>query len=567
MEEFASVPDPTLSVIQGLPLVEEPGLGALTLSGFLREVCDRYREREAVAQPRPNGTTERWSYDDLWYRSVDIARSLIDSGLGKGERVGILMTNRVEFLSALFGTQLAGGIAAPLSTFSTPDELDYLIAHSACSILLLEPKVLKKDFVTTLTVLEPLIAEARTGEIASPRYPFLRYVVALDTQQAVGAIEPWEAFLARGHDISTEQVESRAATVTRADAALLMHSSGTTGKPKGILNSQRSVAIQLWRWPRIFGIAEPARTWCANGLFWSGPLGMFIGSALATGGAMVMQATFEPEQALALMAAENVTQALGWPHQWAQFASAPNYDNVDLSSLRYIAADNPLSNHPTVSTDWVEPTRIYGNTETFTLSSAYPSGTREEVLRGAWGFPLPGMWIKVVDPFSGRTLLMGERGELAVKGATLMLGYLGVPLDETLDAEGYFHTGDGGYVDDQGRLFWEGRLNDIIKTGGANVSPVEIDAVLIQFPGVRIAQTIGLPDDLLGEVVISCLAPHEGHHLDEDAVRAFAKEKLASYKVPRRVIILDEADFEQTGSAKVKTDRLRKTLAARLDRS
>ena len=116
-----------------------------------------------------------------------------------------------------------------------------------------------------------------------------------------------------------------------------------------------------------------------------------------------------------------------------------------------------LRGHPTVRTDWQEPTRIYGNTETFTLSSAYATGTPEEILKGAHGFPLPGRVIKVVDPLSGTLMPMGKRGEIAVKGATRMLGYLGIPLDETLDDEGFFRTGDGGYVDVDGRVYWEGR--------------------------------------------------------------------------------------------------------------
>ncbi|MCX7863682.1 MAG: fatty acid--CoA ligase family protein, partial [Novosphingobium sp.] len=254
-------------------------------------------------------------------------------------------------------------------------------------------------------------------------------------------------------------------------------------------------------------------------------------------------------------------------HQWEQLGSAANINEVDLSSLRHVPEGTPLRNHPTVRTDWQEPTRIYGNTETFTISSAYVSGTPEDVLKGAWGFPLPGMTLKIVDPFSGATMPIGERGEIAVKGATLMLGYIGVPLDETLDAEGFYRTGDGGWLDSEGRLFWEGRLNDIIKTGGANVSPVEVDSLLLQYPGVRMVQTIGVPDDLLGEIVVSCIVPHAGQLLDPEAIRAFAREKLASYKVPRRVLFFEEADFAITGSAKVRTDALRQLAAKRLAES
>jgi acyl-CoA synthetase (AMP-forming)/AMP-acid ligase II len=145
-----------------------------------------------------------------------------------------------------------------------------------------------------------------------------------------------------------------------------------------------------------------------------------------------------------------------------------------------------------------------------------------------------------------------------------MLGYLGVPLDETLDEEGYFRTGDGGYLDAEGRLFWEGRLNDIIKTGGANVSPVEIDELIRTCPGVKVAQTVGVPDEALGELVVTCIVLHEGVHLDEESVRRFAREKLASYKVPRRVLSFAEDDLQLTGSAKLKTADMRELAEQRL---
>ncbi len=172
--------------------------------------------------------------------------------------------------------------------------------------------------------------------------------------------------------------------------------------------------------------------------------------------------------------------------------------------------------------------------------------------------------MKIVDPLTGTTMPLGERGEIAVKGPTLMLGYAGIPLDQSLDEDGFLRCGDGGYIDAEGRLFWEGRLNDIIKTGGANVSPLEIDAVIRECPGVKLSQTVGVPDELLGEMVVGCIVPHAGRSLDEETIKAFAKQKLASYKVPRRVLFFAEDELKTTGSAKIKTADLRKLAAERL---
>jgi fatty-acyl-CoA synthase len=140
-----------------------------------------------------------------------------------------------------------------------------------------------------------------------------------------------------------------------------------------------------------------------------------------------------------------------------------------------------------------------------------------------------------------------------------------VPLDETLDEEGFFHTGDGGYVNEAGWLFWEGRLTDIIKTGGANVSPLEVDLVLNSCPGIKVGQTVGVPHETMGELVIACAVTHDGAALDEASVREFLRQRLASYKVPRRVLFFREDELSMTGSAKVKAGVLRELVARRLN--
>jgi len=493
-----------------------------------------------------------------------VARALIACGVGKDSRVGVLMTNRPEWITSVFGVGLAGGVAVAISTFSTPAELEYLLDAACVSILLFERDVLKKDFAAMLRALEPEIGGAGPGRLASQKFPFLRRLAMVAEGPADGAIETWSAFLAHGNAVSPVLVEATAARVTPADAAVIFFSSGSTGKPKGILSAHRGVAIQCWRWRRIFGLQDDVRCWSANGFFWSGNFGMALGATFSSGGSLVLQPTFEPVAALTLMEAEQVTLAVAWPHQWAQLEGAPNWANVDLSSLRYVDPSTPLGRHPTVSTNWEEPGWAYGNTETFTLSTAFPTGTPREIIGDSHGEALPGNIIKIVDPLTGATVPRGERGEIAVKGPTLMLGYIGIPRDETLDEEGFFRTGDGGFVDARGRLFWEGRLNDIIKTGGANVSPLEVDGVLARYPGVKLTQTVGVPHDTLGEVVVACVVPHEGTLLDADAIRAFLKSHLASYKVPRHVLFVREDELCLTGSAKVKTKELRELAARRL---
>ena len=552
-----------MSLVRGTPLGEEDGIGALTLGAYLQELTARYGPRE-VAVMRSADNVERWTYDELWSRSLAVARALLACGAGKGTRVGILMTNRLEFLSATFGTALAGGVAAAMSTFSTAAELEVLVANSGCSILLLERNVLNKDFAAMMAELEPGIAAAAPGQLQSSKFPFLRHLAVVDDEESTGGIDAWNEFLARGKVIAPEMVEAAANSVAPADPGLLFFSSGSTGKPKGILSAHRGVCLQLWRWRQWYDFEDDVRCWSANGFFWSGNFAMAIGGTLSAGGSLILQRTFQPEQALELMAAERATFLCAWPHQWAQLTDAKNWLAVDLSAMRYTDAEFPIARHPTIDTDWREPACAYGNTETFTLSTVFPANTPAEVSAGSHGIPAAGNSIKIVEPLTGNIVPLGERGEIAMKGPTLMLGYIGVPLDETLDDDGFFHTGDGGFLDDEGRLHWEGRLNDIIKTGGANVSPVEIDTVLARCPGVKVTKTVGVPDELLGELVVACIVPQDDAALSADGVRDFARRELASYKVPRRVLFFDENELDMTGSAKVKASTLRELAARRL---
>jgi acyl-coenzyme A synthetase/AMP-(fatty) acid ligase len=379
-------------------------------------------------------------------------------------------------------------------------------------------------------------------------------VAVIDNESGSGAIETRSAFLARGRSVPVAQVEARAAAVLPSEPGMLFFSSGSTSRPKGILSAHRGVCIQLWRMQRHQGLGRDTRTWTANGFFWSGNFAMVLGATLAAGGTLVLQSTFQPEEALRLMDNERASFLFAWPHQWAQLQGAANWREVNLSALKYIDVDSPIARHPTVTTQWIEPRHAYGNTETFTLSTGYPANTSRETAGNSHGLVLPGNTLKIVDALSGAVVPIGARGEIAIK----------VPIEDSLDDEGYFRTGDGGYVDAAGRLFWEGRLNDIIKTGGANVSPVEIDSILQECPGVKLTQTVGVPHDTLGELVVSCIVSHDHTTLTEEMVRSFAKEKLASYKVPRRVLFFSEHELQLTGSAKVKTADLRKLAAEKL---
>jgi fatty-acyl-CoA synthase len=559
------------STTRGPPLADEP-LGSLTLGGFLREVCSQYAAREALAFHPADGPVIRRSYAEVWEEAFAVARALAARGVTKETRVGLLATNRPEWVSAAFGIALAGGTCVALSTFASASELEYQLRAADVSLLILERSVVKRDLLAELIGICPEIAAA-SAEVRSPRLPFLRRLVCIgdgflgnsDSRKRVsGSIESWEDFLRAETLAPAALVEAMAAQVSPLDRGMVFFSSGSTAKPKGIVHTHRAAAIQCWRWRRVMALGEGVRTWAANGFFWSGNFAMALGSTFAAGGCLVLQRYFVPGEALRLMQAERVNLPFAWPHQWARVAEDPAWKAVDLSALHYVGSTSTLRTHPTVRADWDEPVAAYGSTETLTISTIHPSGTPESECAGNHGRPLPGNTLRIIDPLTGEVVARGERGEIAVKGPTLMLGYLRTAPEESFDEEGFFHTGDGGFIDAEGRLHWEGRLNDVIKTGGANVSPLEIDAVLAECPGVKIATTVGVPHDTLGEMVVACIVPESGAELEEAVVRSFAAARLSSYKVPRRVIFVVESDLTLTGSNKVRRNALRELVARRL---
>jgi len=548
--------------INGLPLEEDHTLGALTLPKLFLELTERHSEAPALLLEGSDAQPKTWSYAQLRREALDIARALTALHISQGERIGILMTNSAQFVASVFGVSLAGGVAAVLSTFSTRDELTYLLKQSGCSTLLFESLVAKQNFSRILQEIIPEIDDG--GTLESPKLPFLRHVISVDKTEPMG-ITPWQRFIDNGGNVTDEEVLARAKMASPADPGVLFFSSGSTSKPKGVLSSHRGVCVQMWRMQTQQGLPNGVRSWTANGFFWSGNFAMVIGATLVAGGTLILQAHFDPEQALNIISRGKAEFVFAWPHQWAQLVNAKNWTQVDLSSVRYVDPTCPIATHPTINTTWIEPRHCYGNTETFTLVTGFPAGTRAEQANNSHGRPFPGNTIKIVDPLKGTTLNVGEHGEIAIKGPTLMLGYLGVPLDETLDDEGFLHTGDGGHIDSDGRLYWSGRLNDIIKTGGANVSPLEVDDVLRSMEGIKLCQTVGIPHETLGEIVVSCIVPDGSQPLDEQSVREYARTRLASYKTPRRVLFFTAADIALTGTAKIKTAELRTLAQKRLE--
>jgi fatty-acyl-CoA synthase len=264
-----------------------------------------------------------------------------------------------------------------------------------------------------------------------------------------------------------------------------------------------------------------------------------------------------------------VTEPYTLPHQTAALEEHPDWLSTDLSSLRCVYGKSAYARHPTVHGDagWNMPV-AYGLSETCSGFASHCSSTPREVLKASTGRLLPGNRLRVVDPETGAELGTGENGELAICGPTLMDRYVKVDREECFDADGFFHTGDAGYFDAEGYVHWTGRRTEMIKTGGANVSPAELEVALRACPPVKLARVVGVPDERLGQVVVLCAVLKDGARASAEEVRGFLRERLAAYKVPKHVLLFADGEIPMTSSdTKVRDPELTRLVMARLERA
>jgi fatty-acyl-CoA synthase len=553
-----------MTTLAGPPLATTDGIGARTLGGFTDEVCTRFAANEALVfdDPRGGGGMVRWTYADLHHQARRVAKAVIAAGLGKGARVGVLMGNRPEAVAALLGAPMAGAVVVALSTFASRPELEYMLRHADVSLVLTQTHLLAREFAADVASLDPAA------------FPFLTAAAAVGLDTALRGrdgweVGGWEEFLASGDTVDDAVLDARIAEVHESDLATVIYSSGTTDHPKGMLHRHLGPTVQFWLQARVFRRGPTTRLWTALPVFWTAGFFSAMGATLAAGGCWVMQETFEPVTALALMERERVTEPYTLPHQTAMLEETPEWATTDLSAMTCVFGKSAFARHPSVRGDsgWQMPVG-YGMSETCAAFAIHWWDTPRSLTKESMGRLLPGNELRVVDPDTGRALDANEHGELAVRGVMLMEHYVKQTREECLDADGYYHTGDMGYFDDEGFVHWTGRRTEMIKTGGANVSPAELEVQLRACAPVKLARVVGVPDPRLDQIVVLAVELKEGAEATEAEIQAFLKERVASYKVPKRVLFFAEGEIPMTRSAtKVRDPELLALVQDRLART
>jgi len=490
-----------------------------TLPELLHRAAEQFGSDDYVVEWH-----RRISFREADDRSAMIARCLLDGGVGKGTRVGIALPTGVDWVLAWLACARIGAMPMLFPATYRPGELRRSLRISDAAILIAGPTLLGKDYEAFLEEAIPTLGTHNSGPLRDLDVPYLRSIWLTDSSDRSWATPIDFATPAPGAT-TAELLAAVETEVSPADPLLVIYTSGSAADPKAVVHTH-GATIRKVRPELGMGLPAsfPGRTFCAMPFFWIGGPQELLG-ALHSGATIVTQDRFEAGVALDLLERERCTSILGWASVLEQLIAHPSFGSRDLGSLSVTMPGGPI-----VSSRG-DPLNL-GMTETFG-----PHGNPE--------------WFdyKVVHATTGAPVGAGGEGEFCVRGFGLMAALYKKEREETFDEDGYYHTGDRGYLED-GRIWFKGRYSEMIKSGGANVSPLEVEQVLTSFPDVRMAFVLGIDDEQSGEAVAAVVVPGPGVELDPHDLRARLRTELSAYKVPTQWVTLDEDQIPWLASGK-----------------
>jgi fatty-acyl-CoA synthase len=533
-----------------------------TLGDLLDEIAGIQGDAEAIVWRET-----RLSYAD-WREETDrFARALLSIGIKPGDRVGLLAANRPEWLIAAFAVAKIGATTTAISTFSTPRELAWILEHSCAVALISVGEVRGRRFIDVLRELCPEIMSAAPGSLHAPALPELRTIVAVDGESA-GAIVGWNDFLARGEAVSPAALSTVQAKVSAKDICFILYTSGSTADPKGVTLAHGHLIANGFDIGERMHLGPVDRLWFAVPLFWSFGSANALPAVMTHGGALVLHESFDAGEALDLMETEGCTVFYGMANMARAIREHSSWSQARVASMRTgltIGLPEDIS-FIIDALQAPELCNVYGSTETYGNCAVCDASDDLDLRLHSQGEPLPGMTIRAVDPETRAPLPTGTVGELAVAGYVTP-GYFRAPEQTiaTFDADGYFLTGDLGMIGEDGRVRYRGRLKEMIKTGGVNVAPLEVEEVLAQHPAVKQAYVVGVPDPAKDEIVAAAVELEDGADATTADLIAHCRAQLASYKVPSHIAIRSGEAFPRTATGKIHKPGLKVELAREID--
>jgi fatty-acyl-CoA synthase len=536
-----------------------------TIGQFFDAACDRWADRPALVVRHQN---VRLSYGELRAAVDDLAAGLLTLGLEAGDRIGIWSPNNSEWVLTQFATAKAGLILVNINPAYRVTELEYALNKVGCKALILAERFKTSDYLGMLRELAPELDRSAPGELRSARLPALRFAVTLGSAQHAGCLR-FADVIARGGASEKARIAALAPILQFDDPINIQFTSGTTGFPKGATLSHHNILNNG------FFIGEAMRLSPQDRLCIPVPLyhcfGMVLGNlaALTHGACMVFPGEgFDPLATLQTVAEERCTALHGVPTMFIAQLDHPEFARFDLTSLRTgIMAGSPcpieVMKRAVDKMHLSEITIAYGMTETSPVS--FQSSTDDPLERrvSTVGRILPHLEVKIIDS-QGRIVPPGTPGELLTRGYSVMLGYWADPerTSESIDAARWMHTGDLATIDAEGYCNIVGRLKDMVIRGGENVYPREIEEFLYRHPKIQDVQVIGVPDDRYGEEICAWIRLRAGASANEEEIKAFCRDQIAHYKVPRYIKFVDE--FPMTVTGKIQKFIMRERMMSEL---
>jgi fatty-acyl-CoA synthase len=508
--------------------------------------------------------TERLDFAALKAQTDGFARALLALGIGRGDRVALLCSNRSEWVVVAGAGAKLGAPVVAISTFSSPRELAYALEHSDAQALVMLSRFRDRHFLQALGERCPELARCPPGVLQSAALPALRTVVVLDGDASPGTLGP-EEFLARGAGVDAAALPRAQASVTPDDICFILYTSGSTAAPKGVTLAHGPLLANGFDIGERQHLTAEDRLWLAVPLFWAFGSANAIPAIMTHGGCMVLQEVFEPGAALALIERERCSVYYGMANMARALLEHRDHPGRRLGAMRTGLTIGPPEDITLTiqALGAAQLCTVYGSTETYGNCAVTDAHDPLPLRLATQGLPLPGMTIRAVDPATRAPLPPGEIGELAVRGY-ITPGYFRAPeLDaQAFDAARWFLTGDLGSIEPDGRVRFRGRLKEMIKTGGVNVAPLEVEHVLLQHPDIVQAHVVGVPDRQKGEIVAAAVEMRADAEPDAAAITAFCRERLASYKVPTRFAFRAAGEFPRTPTGKIHKPGLRQELAS-----
>ncbi|WP_319452230.1 MULTISPECIES: class I adenylate-forming enzyme family protein [unclassified Mycobacterium] len=501
-----------------------------TIPALIERSAREFGDHDYVVTP-----TDRLTYQGAERRSADIACWLLGHGVGKGTRVGLFFPNGIDWIVWWLAVSRIGALAVPLSTMYTPAELAKVLRLADVGLLVAPTEVLTIDVAERLEAALPQLSGQRAGLLAMPAAPYLRAIVLEG-----GSDRRWATrFADEANGVSRDVLAAVEAEVSPADLAIMVHTSGSTADPKGVLHTHGTLVRQTSTWPAairsVTGSGAEPRILCAMPFFW-------IGGVLAATGALhecvtiLVMPRLDAATALDMVERERATGLVGWPAFTQRLRDHPSFADRDLTSAPMLR-EGPLDIAMTDVPDGFPVHRTMSET--------------------AGGFAFTELEITDED---GNPVPDGTTGELLIRGIGVMAGYNKRERAETFDEAGWYHTGDRVYRrTGDPRLFYVGRTSELIKTSGANVSPLEVEAVVEGLPAVAQCVVVGLDDAERGEAVCAVVVASTTE-LDFGAVAAHARAQLSAYKVPTRWVLATSDQIPTLASGKLNRKALRQMV-------